>query len=68
MLAGGLDEHNVGDAIRRVRPAGVDACTALERRDQSKDLDKCRAFVEAAHAAAAELRASEAGGASEARR
>jgi phosphoribosylanthranilate isomerase len=28
-LAGGLTPHNVGEAIRRVRPFGVDLCTGV---------------------------------------
>lgn len=47
VLAGGLNVENVVTAIRRVRPPIVDACTALEFPDKSKDLAKCRAFVEA---------------------
>ena len=45
ILAGGLNSHNVADAIRRVRPHAVDACTSLEFFDRSKDLARCRAFV-----------------------
>jgi phosphoribosylanthranilate isomerase len=47
VLAGGLNAGNVADAIRRVRPPIVDACTALEFPDKSKDLRKCREFIEA---------------------
>jgi phosphoribosylanthranilate isomerase len=57
VLAGGLDSHNVGDAIRRVRPWGVDVSTGVETFAGSgrKDPRKLRRFVEAAREAAAEL-------------
>ena len=57
LLAGGLDPHNVGDAIRRVRPFGVDVCTGVETFAGSghKDPRKLRRFIEAARAAGAEL-------------
>lgn len=47
MLAGGLGPSNIASAIRKVRPWGVDACTALEHSDQSKDLEKCASFIRA---------------------
>lgn len=50
VLAGGLRAENVGEAIRRVRPPIVDACTSLEFPDKSKDLAKCRTFVDAVRA------------------
>ncbi len=53
ILAGGLNPENVGDAIRAVRPWGVDACTGLDLYRGKKDLPKCRAFIERARAAAA---------------
>ena len=48
MLAGGLDAHNVGDAISQVQPWGVDASTGLESRPGRKDPSKMRAFIQAA--------------------
>ncbi|EGJ49836.1 phosphoribosylanthranilate isomerase [Desulfocurvibacter africanus] len=51
MLAGGLNAENVADAIRAVRPWGVDAHTGLEDGSGRKDPDKVRRFVEEAHAA-----------------
>jgi phosphoribosylanthranilate isomerase len=47
VLAGGLSPENVADAIRAVAPPIVDACTSLEMVDKSKDLARCRAFVDA---------------------
>jgi phosphoribosylanthranilate isomerase len=48
ILAGGLGADNVGEAIRQVRPWGVDACSRLERAPGLKDHDKVRRFVSAA--------------------
>jgi phosphoribosylanthranilate isomerase len=45
-LAGGLHPGNVGDAIRQVRPAGVDVCTGVRtsgRLDEEKLLAFCHA-------------------------
>lgn len=44
-LAGGLDDHNVGDAIAKVRPYAVDACSGLESEKGRKDLTKVQEFV-----------------------
>ena len=46
ILAGGLGSDNVRDAIRAVRPAGVDS-----NGSHQKDLDRVRRFQEAAWAA-----------------
>ncbi|MFO1463525.1 MAG: phosphoribosylanthranilate isomerase [bacterium] len=51
MLAGGLHPGNVAAAIRRVRPAGVDAHTGVEDESGAKDPDKVKAFVAAARRA-----------------
>jgi phosphoribosylanthranilate isomerase len=50
ILAGGLGPDNVAAAIRAVAPAGVDSKTKTDRADgtHAKDLEKVRAFVEAA--------------------
>jgi phosphoribosylanthranilate isomerase len=48
VLAGGLDADNVADAIRRVRPWGVDACSRLESEPGRKDHTKVARFIEAA--------------------
>ncbi len=45
ILAGGLNPSNVSQAIRRVRPAGVDAHTGLENAQGAKDPRLVRAFV-----------------------
>lgn len=45
-LAGGLRPENVGEAVRRVRPFGVDVCSGL-RTDGSLDEERLRAFVAA---------------------
>jgi len=49
ILAGGLGPDNVADAIRAVRPAGVDSKTKTDRDgSHQKDLDRVRRFQEAA--------------------
>jgi len=44
-LAGGLSAENVEEAIRRVRPFAVDACSLLESLKGKKDPEKVRQFV-----------------------
>ncbi|HEV7525781.1 MAG TPA: phosphoribosylanthranilate isomerase [Acidimicrobiia bacterium] len=53
LLAGGLTPENVGDAIRLVRPWGVDVSTGVEQTRGRKDPVKLRQFVAAAREAAA---------------
>ena len=46
-LAGGLNSANVADAIRAVRPFGVDVCSGV-RTDGRLDPEKTRTFIETA--------------------
>jgi phosphoribosylanthranilate isomerase len=55
VLAGGLTPENVAEAIRQVRPAGVDSHTGVEGADGRKSRDKVMRFVAAARAAFAAL-------------
>ena len=50
VLAGGLHEHNVGDAIRTVRPAAVDVSGGVESAPGIKDAGKIQRFIAAVRA------------------
>ena len=54
ILAGGLHTANVGDAIRQVRPFGVDVSSGVEAGPGIKSIQKIEQFVAAARAAAME--------------
>ncbi len=55
VLAGGLTADNVGDAITRVQPFGVDVSSGVEISPGRKDPEKVRKFVVEAKAAYASL-------------
>lgn len=52
LIAGGLTPENVGEAIRTVRPWGVDVSTGVEEKPGRKDPKKVREFVAEARRAA----------------
>lgn len=55
VLAGGLDASNVGEALARVRPFGVDVSSGVEQVRGVKDPARIRDFVAAVRAADARL-------------
>jgi len=54
ILAGGLDPTNVGDAVSRLAPWGVDVASGVERSPGRKDAMKVKQFIERARVAAPE--------------
>jgi phosphoribosylanthranilate isomerase len=48
ILAGGLDENNVREAVRRARPWAVDVSSGIEASPGRKDHTRMKQFIEAA--------------------
>jgi phosphoribosylanthranilate isomerase len=48
ILAGGLDDRNVADAVKTTRASFVDVSSGVEREAGIKDVDKIAAFLKAA--------------------
>lgn len=49
-LAGGIGAHNVEEAVRTMRPAGVDLSSSVEAEPGIKDFEKLQAFFDVVNA------------------
>jgi len=58
VIAGGLAPENVGEAIRSLRPDGVDVSSGIERSPGTKDPERIRRFLAAVRSTEAALEAS----------
>jgi len=45
ILSGGLNPSNVGEAIKKIRPMGVDVCSGVEMTPGNKDLSRMVEFI-----------------------
>ncbi len=57
-LAGGLSANNISEAIEKVKPFAVDACSLLEFPKAKKDLKKVSSFIERAKSSASSIKES----------
>ncbi len=46
ILAGGLNPNNIAEAIREVRPYGVDVCSGVEKEPGKKEHKKLKEFIQ----------------------
>ena len=53
LLSGGLTPQNLGEALERLKPMGVDVCSGVESSPGLKDRDELRAFLKVAREHAA---------------
>jgi len=54
VLAGGLREHNIQQAIKEVQPAIIDVCSGVEKLPGEKDPDKLTRFIRILHETSAQ--------------